>query len=275
MDFLRTASTVAISTLTLQHLPALTSVAAARRGLFPALSGISDNHHIALTYDDGPDPRSTPYFLELLNDFDVRATFFLLGSHVAAHPRLVQEMSARGHEMAVHGWDHRCLATKRPGILTAELAQTKMQIEDLTGEPVRWYRPPYGVMTTEGILAARHNALRTILWSAWGRDWSRRVTPASIVGHVNRVLRPGGTLLLHDTDRTSGPGSWRNSLAASATLLRQWQLQQGTSVGPLKEHCLRRTPLDPAPTTSCGGPLEGSVSVALKPRLSHDCAASP
>ncbi|MEP6527962.1 MAG: polysaccharide deacetylase family protein [Nocardioidaceae bacterium] len=228
--------------MAVQCLPALTSFAPARRALLPTLSGIGGTGQIALTYDDGPDPASTPLFLELLGRSNVRATFFLLGEYVAPNAKLVKEMDAQGHELAVHGWDHRCLAAKLPGKLARELARTKQLIEDLTGKPVLWYRPPYGVMTTEGILAARRSSLRTMLWSSWGRDWSARATPTSVVGRANSVLRPGGTLLLHDTDRTSAPGSWRNSLAASATLLAHWA-QQGTVVGPLREHPLIAVPL--------------------------------
>ncbi len=241
MGTLRAVAALGVSAVAVQCLPAITSWAPARRALLPTLSGIGDAGQIALTYDDGPDPASTPLFLELLARSNVRATFFLLGEYVAPNAKLVQEMNSLGHELAVHGWDHRCLVARRPGSLAGELARTKQLIEDLTGKPVHWYRPPYGVMTAEGILAARRNSMRTILWSSWGRDWSARATPTSIVVNANRALRPGGTLLLHDTDRTSAPGSWRNSLAASATLLAQWA-QEGTVVGPLQEHNLRYPP---------------------------------
>lgn len=215
--------------------PALTSLAPLRRRTMPLLSGTSPLHHVAWTYDDGPDPVSTPRFLELLGRHGVSATFFLLGKHVRANAGLVREMSAAGHELAVHGWDHGCLALKRPGVLAGELRRTRDTIEDLTGDPVAWYRPPYGVLTAEGLLAARRTGLRTVLWSTWGRDWSRSATPESIAHKVTRVLRPGGTVLLHDTDRTSAPGSWRRTLVASHMLLEDLA-RQGVAVGALRDH---------------------------------------
>ncbi|WP_246456125.1 polysaccharide deacetylase family protein [Nocardioides mesophilus] len=201
----------------------------------PRLSGISGSDHIALTYDDGPDPASTPSFLEMLERQGVSATFFLLGEFVSQNRSLVAEMSAAGHELAVHGWDHQCLAWKPPGRLTDELRRTRHLVEDLTGIAVLWFRPPYGVATGRGLLAARRAGLRPVLWSAWGRDWSRRATPDSIATKVLAAVRPGGTVLLHDTDRTAAPGSWRGTLAASDVLLDRWHAQE-VSVGPLREH---------------------------------------
>lgn len=215
--------------------PMLTSVAQVRRRSLPTLSGMSARPHIGLTYDDGPDPVATPLFLELLDRHQVSATFFLLGAFIEENALLVKEMAAAGHELAVHGWDHQCLAWKPPGRLVDELRRTRHIIEDLTCEPVGWFRPPYGVMTGEGLVAARRAGLQTVLWSAWGRDWSRRATPESITSKVSQVIQPGGTVLLHDTDRTAGPGSWRRTLVASEELLANWSAR-GIAVGALRDH---------------------------------------
>lgn len=215
--------------------PMLTSIPHLRRAALPGLSGLSTRHHIALTYDDGPHPASTPLFLKLLEGHQVLATFFVLGKFVAQNRSLVIEMSAVGHELAVHGWDHQCLAWKPPRQLADQLRRTRHTIEDLTGNPVHWFRPPYGVITGRGLLAARQACLTPVLWSAWGRDWTRRATPESIATTVLRSIQPGGTVLLHDTDRTAAPGSWRNSLAASELMLNRWRIQ-GVPVGPLHEH---------------------------------------
>jgi peptidoglycan-N-acetylglucosamine deacetylase len=203
--------------------------------LMPRLSGRSNRHHIALSFDDGPDPASTPHFLDLLADHEVRATFFLLGAHAAREPGLVRDLADAGHEVAVHGWTHECLALVPPRRLTAELTRTREVLEDTTGAAVRWYRPPYGVLTAAGVWAARRAGLQTVLWSAWGVDWSAGATPSTIVHRVSRAVRPGGTVLLHDTDRTSAPDSWRRTLVATATLLDRWRAD-GIPVGPLHEH---------------------------------------
>jgi peptidoglycan/xylan/chitin deacetylase (PgdA/CDA1 family) len=223
----------------LAYLPSLTALRPVRQLLAPLLptdlKGLGRHGHVALTYDDGPDPRSTPHFLDLLSRHDARVTFFLLGEHLQANRTLVTEMADAGHELGIHGWDHLCVAAKRPGVLPDQIRRTRDLLEDIGGRPVRWYRPPYGVSTTESMLTARRAGLRTALWSAWGRDWERRSTPASITRTVRRQLRTGGTVLLHDTDRTAAPGSWWRTLAASETLLSEWAAA-GTEVGSLSAH---------------------------------------
>lgn len=215
--------------------PMLTSLPHLRRAALPGMSGLSTRHHIALTYDDGPDPASTPSFLKMLERHQVSATFFVLGEFVAKNRSLVIEMSAAGHELAVHGWDHQCLVWKPPGRLADQLRRTRHTVEDLTGVPVHWFRPPYGVNTGRGLLAARQVGLTPVLWSAWGRDWSRRATPESVATTVLRSITPGGTVLLHDTDRTAAPASWRSTLAASELMLNRWRTED-VPVGPLRDH---------------------------------------
>jgi peptidoglycan/xylan/chitin deacetylase (PgdA/CDA1 family) len=239
----RTACLLGAAGLAAQWGPALTSIGPLRRRIMPKLAGSASSADVALTYDDGPDPRSTPQFLDLLASYDVSATFFLLGSAVTGNATLVKEMAGAGHELAVHGWDHQCLAWKRPGLLADELRRTQHTMEDLTGVPVTRYRPPYGVMTGEGMLAARRTRLRTVLWSAWGRDWSRHATTQSIVDQVYATLLPGGTVLLHDTDRTSAPGSWRATLNASDALLNTWAAQD-VKVGSLRDRDQASSPAD-------------------------------
>jgi len=140
-----------------------------------------------------------------------------------------------GHELGVHGWTHRCVAWVGAGRLVGDLRTTRGVLEQLSERRVRWYRPPYGVLTTHALLAARSAGLTTVLWSDWGVDWRRGRTPVQVLTTVTRGLRPGGTVLLHDTDRTSAPGSWRTTLAASELLLGRLA-EDGVPVGPLAEH---------------------------------------
>lgn len=141
-------------------------------------------------------------------------------------------MAAVGHEIGLHGGDHRCTALLPPGRLYGRLRRDR--IEDVSGVALRWYRPPYGVLTTETLLAARRLGLDPVLWTAWGREWERRATPERIVGSVMRTLRPGGTLLLHDTDRHAPQGCWRRTHAAAERLLGG--PLSDAALGPLGEH---------------------------------------
>jgi peptidoglycan/xylan/chitin deacetylase (PgdA/CDA1 family) len=219
--------------------PSLLSVGPVRRALTPRfvpaeLSGLSHRRHVALTFDDGPDSVSTPRFLSTLERLDVRATFFVLGHHLEDRG-LLREMVARGHEIGVHGWDHRPVALHRPTALRDGIVRTRDLVTDASGARVRWYRPPYGLLTPTSFWAADNAGLRTILWSAWGRDWERGATAASVTSLVQAQLRPGGTVLLHDSDRTSAPGSWRSTLVATERLVRLWR-STGLQVGTLACH---------------------------------------
>ncbi|MFT4083703.1 MAG: polysaccharide deacetylase family protein [Nocardioides sp.] len=196
------------------------------------LAGLSPDPHVALTYDDGPDRHSTPYLLDLLAEHDVHATFFLLGAYAAAERALLTRMVDEGHELAIHGWSHTCVARLSPARLRRELREAKATVAGLTGQPVRWYRPPYGVLAPGTVRAAEAVGLRTVLWSAWGRDWERRATPERVARSVGRTLRPGGTVLLHDTDRTATAGSWRTTLGATGLLLADRRVPWG----PLRDH---------------------------------------
>jgi peptidoglycan/xylan/chitin deacetylase (PgdA/CDA1 family) len=200
----------------------------------PALSGISELQHVALTYDDGPDPASTPAFLDLLDRLGVRATFFVLGRHLG-DSGLLREMAGAGHEIGIHGWDHRPVAMRGPHGLRDDIVRTRDLVQDTTGTRVEFYRPPYGLMSATSQWAAHAAGLRTVLWSAWGRDWERAATAASVAAKVSDQLRPGGTVLLHDSDRTSSPGSWRPTLGATEDLVPRW-LGADLAVGPLAEH---------------------------------------
>jgi peptidoglycan/xylan/chitin deacetylase (PgdA/CDA1 family) len=219
--------------------PTLASIGFVRRRLTPALlepvlSGISDAEHIALTYDDGPDPATTPHFLELLDRFRVRATFFVLGKHVT-DGGLLREMVAQGHEIGIHGWDHVPTVLRSGRRLREEIAHTRELVEDLTDTPVRWYRPPYGWVTRRAIACARAADLRLVLWSAWGRDWRGAATADSVEATVLKQAHPGGTVLLHDSDRQSAPGSWTGTLNATYRLLDRWRSEE-LAVGPLADH---------------------------------------
>ena len=227
--------------------PSALSLGPVRSALTPALapqllSGRSHRPHVGLTFDDGPDLASTPRFLALLAHLEVRATFFVLGQHLG-DAGLLREMAAAGHELGVHGWDHRPVVLHHPGRLREGIRRTRDLVEDATGRAVVWYRPPYGLVTTLSWWAARTSRLQTVLWSAWGRDWERRATPESVRRLVSTQLRSGGTVLLHDSDRTSTPGSWRTTLAATELLVPQWR-DSGLEVGPLAEHW--SDPLAPA-----------------------------
>jgi peptidoglycan/xylan/chitin deacetylase (PgdA/CDA1 family) len=118
--------------------------------------------------------RTPPRFLDLLSRRDVHATFFMLGSMVAAAPGLAGEIAAAGHEIAVHGWDHRYLTLRGPAAACDDIARARDTIAGATGRAPVFFRPPYGVLSGGALLAARRLALRPLLWACWGREWVTR-----------------------------------------------------------------------------------------------------
>ncbi|WP_169946721.1 polysaccharide deacetylase family protein [Microbispora sp. H11081] len=205
------------------------------RRLLPSLAGEGDPGHVALTFDDGPDPRSTPLFLDELDRLGCRATFFLLGELLDRHPDVGRSIARAGHEVAVHGWRHGNALVARPGRVTAEIGRAARLVTAVTGARPSWYRPPYGVLSAEALFAARRHGLRPVLWTAWGVDWTAWATAGSVLRTLEPGLRGGATLLLHDCDHTSAPGSWRSALGALAGVVGRCRAA-GLRVGTLGAH---------------------------------------
>ncbi|MET8944041.1 polysaccharide deacetylase family protein [Streptomyces sp. NPDC004542] len=215
--------------------PAGTWLPGPRCAWLPALAGVGSGDHVALTFDDGPDPRSTPAFLDALDELSVRATFFVLGEQVLRHRRLGHDIVRRGHELAVHGWTHHRPWRPAPVREARQLARATHAVAEVSGATPAWYRPPYGILTGDRLLAARRSGLHPVLWTAWGRDWTAHATAGSVAANVLADVRGGGTVLLHDTDRHAAPGCWRAALAALPRLVGACRAA-GLRVGPLGEH---------------------------------------
>ena len=200
--------------------PAATWLPVVRRTLAPSLLGRGRPSSVALTFDDGPHPDGTPAVLDALDALGWTATFFVLGVEARRHPELVRETVRRGHEVALHGDAHRYLIARAPWTAYDDLARARDSVADIAGVQPRWWRPPYGVLSGPGLVAARRLGVQPVLWSAWGRDWRADATAASVVTDLTARPLPGATLLLHDSDVTSTPGSWRTTVAALPQLAK-------------------------------------------------------
>ncbi|MFK0109111.1 polysaccharide deacetylase family protein [Streptomyces sp. NPDC091217] len=233
---IRTAAAVTLPVLAAAHAaPVISTLGPLRNRTMPRLAGRGRPDHIALTFDDGPDPLSTPFFLRLLAERRVHATFFLLGREARRSPGLVREIAAAGHEIAIHGWLHRPLLLRGPRATYDDLARARDTVAGIAGRRPTLFRPPYGVMSTAAHLTARRLALTPVLWTSWGEDWTARATPESVHRTVTSDLDGGGTILLHDSDCTSAPAAWRSALGALPRILDTCE-QRGYEVGPLRDH---------------------------------------
>ncbi|MDQ6838298.1 MAG: polysaccharide deacetylase family protein [Actinomycetota bacterium] len=228
----------AVSAGAVAHLaPGITSWRSLRCRTLPGLAGVGDDHHVALTFDDGPDPASTPAFLDTLDELGWRATFFCLGQQVRRDPDLTREVVRRGHELGIHG-DLHTNHLRRPVTWTVpDLVRARDLVADVAGIEPHWFRPPYGALAASSLVAAHHARLRTVLWTSWGRDWRAEATPTTVVDDVERTWHRGATVLLHDSDITSAPKSWLSALGALHPLAERWAARD-LAVGPLADHGL-------------------------------------
>jgi peptidoglycan/xylan/chitin deacetylase (PgdA/CDA1 family) len=161
----------------------------------------------------------------------------MLGSMVEKAPGLASEIAAAGHEVGVHGFDHRYLTMRGPRATRSDLTRARDLIADVTGERPALFRPPYGVLSGAALLTARELGLTPVLWRSWGREWTTGATPQSVLRTLVSGLDGGVTVLLHDSGCTSPPGAWQNGLAAVPLLLDECE-RRGLRVGPLAEHGL-------------------------------------
>ncbi len=201
--------------------PALAPVVPAIGEALPVVLRQDGIEGVALTFDDGPHPQGTPAILEALREADAPATFFLAGEQVVQRPALVAEIVAAGHRVELHCHRHRNQLRLGSRQLLEDAERAKAAIEEAGGQAVSDYRPPYGIFSAVGLRAVRGRGWRPLLWSQWGRDWTRRATPASIARKATATVRAGDILLLHDADYYSAPGSWVRTAAALPIILEE------------------------------------------------------
>jgi peptidoglycan-N-acetylglucosamine deacetylase len=157
---------------------------------------------VALTFDDGPG-NHTGELLDTLRARGVKATFFVVGSMVAAGhgAEIVRRIVADGHELGNHSWSHRMLTRLTDRQVRRELRHTTDLVRRLTGVRMRVMRPPYGATDRAVVAHTRRRGLAQILWNVDTFDWRDRV-PGVIVKRAARV-RPGSIVLMHDIHPTT------------------------------------------------------------------------
>lgn len=171
-------------------------------------AGPQTRRAVALTFDDGPDPRSTPAVLDALHAAGAHATFFVLAAQAEAHPDLIARMLREGHEVQAHAVKHRHAwlrtpwgAYRDPGDAAARIGAVIRQVGGT--QPVTLHRPPHGAYSLFTRLGQRTAGLTGAHWSLEGQDWRAGQTPGGLRAHLRRALQPGAVIVLHD----AGPGA--------------------------------------------------------------------
>lgn len=183
--------------------------------LAPSVMSVrTDRAAMALTFDDGPDPASTPRLLDLLAARGARATFFLIGMQAARHPDIVARIRAEGHAVGNHSWSHPSL----PALSAAEAeAEIRRGFEALPGTTL--FRPPFGDQNFRTHRLARQQGATVVLWSVMAQDW-RDDDAETMAGRVLAAAAPGAIVLMHDALFAYADPGFRDRTATFAAVGR-------------------------------------------------------
>ena len=175
---------------------------------------------LALTFDDGPDPEYTPALLNVLKEYDVKGTFFVLAKKAAQYPDLIRRMVSEGRNVGLHSFRHINEAFMSPHQTKKELYKSLSILNDLN-VTTNVFRPPWGIFN---LLTCHYAALcncKIVLWSMHALDWSKYATVDSISNRLINNTRPGDIILLHDGGGAKGaPGRTIAALEVSLPVLK-------------------------------------------------------
>ncbi|WP_168157254.1 polysaccharide deacetylase family protein [Sporosarcina ureilytica] len=163
---------------------------------------IPKQKRVALTFDDGPDPKVTTRILETLERYDAKATFFMLGSRVEYYPEIAKSVHEAGHELGNHSWTHPDLTKANNDKIASEIDRTTTIIEEVTGQKPEIFRPPYGAFN-DNVLNLTD--LSMILWDVDTLDWKHR-NASQLLSYVKQNTRDGSIILMHDIHTSTADG---------------------------------------------------------------------
>ena len=156
-------------------------------------------NQIALTFDDGPDPISTPLVLQALRGSGAKATFFVVGRKVERYPDVIRQIASEGHSLAVHSYGHELnYAFLSPAFVARDIARCQQLIEQCGVPCSNFFRPPVGQASPRTALGIERAQVRCVGWSVRGGDGVRRRTIEQCLARVSRGLKGGAIVLLHD-----------------------------------------------------------------------------
>lgn len=167
-------------------------------------SGNTDKNQIAITFDDGPCEK-TPEILKLLEQYQSKATFFLIGSKVEYFDGVVKKIHEKNHTIGNHSYrHHKLFPMMLPKKIVKEITSTQQIIKSLTGKEPSYFRPPFGITNPLIAKALKGTSLKTIGWSVRSLDTVTE-DPKKIIERIKKRIKPGSIILLHDTSKNVIP----------------------------------------------------------------------
>ena len=179
---------------------------------------------VALTFDDGPNDPHTLRLLDVLAQYDVRATFFLIGRYVRQRPDIVQEIMKRGHVVGNHTFTHPLLIFHSSSRIRAEILQCREAIRDAVGEHSNLFRPPWGGRRPGVFGIVRQLGLEPVMWNVTGYDWN---APSAeyIEKKVTAKIRGGSVVLLHDGSHAAFGADRSKTVTAVDRLVKRYKAE--------------------------------------------------
>lgn len=177
-------------------------------------------HTVYLTFDDGPIPEVTPWVLDTLDHYGVKATFFCVGDNVARNPELFQEIKRRGHSVGNHTMNH----LQGAHVTAATYLENVHKAHQLIQSPL--FRPPHGLMRWRQSHVVR-NHFTVIMYDLVTRDYSRNLTPEEVLENVKRYARKGSIIVFHDSLKAE-----KNMKYALPRAI-EWLKEQGYKFAPI------------------------------------------
>jgi len=175
----------------------------------------SGANEVALTFDDGPSGY-TGQVLDILDEYNAKATFFIVGRNAEPNVALLRRTVESGHEIGNHTWSHASLTALAKQGRRDEVQGASDLVRNAVGHAPRLFRPPYGAMRPGTNREVRQAGMLPVVWSVDAHDYDPGVTAKKLVARVRKALRPGSIILLHD-----GGGDRRKTVAALPRILEE------------------------------------------------------
>ena len=166
--------------------------------MLPKIIRSMPDKNIYLTFDDGPDENITPRLLELLNKYEIKATFFTVGQKAERYPEIVLQIHKNGHAIGNHSYTHPHLIFKAKATIEEEIKRTDKAVFEITGKRPTLFRPPHGQFGLAVLRVLKSTNHRMVLWSASSQDYKAKTSAEKIQARMKKNVRPGTIVLMHD-----------------------------------------------------------------------------
>ncbi|NMC57277.1 MAG: polysaccharide deacetylase family protein [Eubacteriaceae bacterium] len=193
-----------------------------------ALDGVK---RIYLTFDDGPEPQYTNILLDLLDSYDIKATFFVVAEKAKQNPEIIRRMKVSGHTIGVHSLEHKNALFSSPSYTKKDFIESLKIMNDLDVQ-IKYFRPPWGNLNILTYYYASQNHIKMVFWTVMAGDWSKNTTEKKIIKKLSKRVHNNKIICLHDgRGKNSAP---QKTIAALKVMIPHW-LDEGYNFEKIDE----------------------------------------